>query len=138
MASYVPEDASVIEFGPGTPIAFKSKTLPFLKQISSFQSYIPVDLCETYLDESKKIVEEEFSRQVSVETLKTDFIKNVDLVSKFPQPTVLFKGSTIANLSTRGCFEFLDRLSQGLKPEGILLVGTDSNQNESTLKESLQ
>ncbi len=133
IAAYVPPGANVIEFGPGTDIAFKNKTLPFLKEIKELKSYIPIDLCQTYLDESKEILNQTLP-EVSVNKIKSDFIKNVELVSNFSLPVVFFKGSTITNLSTNNCLGFLKRVSQAIQPEGRLIVGVDANQNEASLR----
>ncbi len=135
MASYVPPEASIIEFGPGTDKAFKNKSLPFLKAVKNLKSYIPVDICQTYLDDSEAILKEELP-QVSVKTINSDFIKNVDLVKDFPNPVVFFKGSTITNLSIENCLAFLTRIGQALQPNGLLIVGVDSNQNESSLRQA--
>ncbi|NES72717.1 MAG: L-histidine N(alpha)-methyltransferase, partial [Okeania sp. SIO2D1] len=56
------------------------------------------------------------------------------LVQNFTKPVVFFKGSTITNLSTSNCLKFFGRISQALKPDGILIVGVDANQNESSLR----
>ena len=133
LAAYVPPGANVIELGPGTDIAFKNKTLPFLKEIKELKGYIPVDLCQTYLDQSEEILNQELPA-VSVKKIKSDFIKNIDLVSNYNLPIVFFKGSTITNLSTDNCLGFLTRIAQGLKPQGRLIVGVDANQNESSLR----
>ena len=135
LAAHVPPEASVIEFGPGTEIAFRNKSWPFLKEIEQFNSYIPIDLCETYLNRSREILGEELP-DISVQPIKTDFIKNVDIVGQFPRPVVFFKGSTITNLSTKNCLDFLKRISQALQPEGLLIVGVDTNQNEPSLRKA--
>ncbi len=135
IAAYVPPESSVIEFGPGTDIAFKNKSLPFLKEIKQLKSYIPIDLCETYLIQSKAILADELP-EVAVETIKTDFIKNLALVSNYKKPVVFFKGSTITNLSSNGCLDFLSRIAQALKPNGRLIVGVDANQSESSLRKA--
>ncbi len=135
MAAYVPPEANIIEFGPGTDIAFKNKTLPFLKEVKQLKSYIPIDLCETYLIQSEEILSYELP-EVLVEPIKTDFIKNVDLVSNYNLPVVFFKGSTITNLSTDNCLDFLSRIAQALKPQGRLIVGVDANQSESSLRKA--
>ncbi|NES69843.1 MAG: L-histidine N(alpha)-methyltransferase [Okeania sp. SIO2D1] len=72
--------------------------------------------------------------EISVEKINTDFIKNIDLIKNFTKPVVFFKGSTITNLSTNNCLKFFERISPPLQPDGILIVGVDSNQNESSLK----
>ena len=133
MAAYVPPGANIIELGPGTDIAFKNKTLPFLKEVKQLKSYIPIDLCETYLTRSEEILADELP-EVSVEKIKTDFIKNVDLVGNYDLPVVFFKGSTITNLSTDNCLKFLSRIAQGIKPNGRLIVGVDANQKETSLR----
>jgi uncharacterized SAM-dependent methyltransferase len=135
IATYVPQAASIIEFGTGTETAFINKTLPFLKAVKKFQSYIPVDLCETYLRQIEKILIQKLP-EISVKFLKEDFIKNPDLVKSFTNPVVFFKGSTITNLSPENCICFFDRISQALPPEGILIVGVDANQHESSLRKA--
>ncbi len=135
IAAHVPAESNVIEFGPGTDIAFKNKTLPFLKEIKQFNSYIPLDLCETYLEQSKEILSRELPN-ISVQPIKTDFIKNVDIVKNFTLPVVFFKGSTITNLSTQNCLDFFGKISQAIQPNGILIVGVDANQNEASLRKA--
>lgn len=43
IASYVPQEATILEFGVGTEMAFKNKTLPFLKAIDQLQVYVSID-----------------------------------------------------------------------------------------------
>ena len=135
LAAYVPSGANVIELGPGTDIAFKNKTLPFLKEIKKLGGYIPIDLCQTYLDDSEAILKQNLP-EVSVTKIKSDFIKNIGLVGDFDLPVIFFKGSTITNLSTKNCLSFLQRVAQSLTPEGLLIVGVDANQNEVSLGEA--
>ena len=49
---------------------------------------------------------------------------------------MFFKGSTITNLSTNNCLNFLGKISQAIQPNGILIVGVDSNQNEASLRKA--
>ncbi len=71
IAAYVPPGSNIIEFSPGTDIAFKNKNLPFLKEIKQLNSYIPIDLCQTYLDQSEEILSRELP-EISVEKINTD------------------------------------------------------------------
>lgn len=135
IAAHVPKEANIIEFGPGTNIAFEKKTLPFLKAVEKFKSYIPVDVCETYLHQTQKILGQELP-EIPVQIIQDDFIKNVELVQKFAKPVVFFKGSTITNLSISNCLKFFRKISQALQPDGILIVGVDANQNESLLRKA--
>ena len=135
MAAYVPEGANIIEFGPGSKKAFVNKTLPFLKAVEQCQSYIPVDLCQAYLLQAEEVLKHELS-QILVKPIEDDFFENTELVKKFDRPVVWFKGSTITNLSTSKCIDFLEHISQALKFEGLLIVGVDANQNESSLKKA--
>ena len=135
IATYVPQEANIIEFGTGTETAFINKTLPFLKAVKNFKHYIPVDLCETYLRQAEKILIQELP-EIPVKPLTEDFIKNADLVKNFTKPVVFFKGSTITNLSPKNCICFLEKISQALQPEGIIIVGVDVNQNESSLRKA--
>ncbi|NES89548.1 MULTISPECIES: L-histidine N(alpha)-methyltransferase [Okeania] len=87
IAAYVPPGSNVIEFGLGTDIAFKNKSLPFLKEIKQLKSYVPIDLCQTYLDQSEEILSRELP-EISVEKINTDFIKKIDLIKNFTKPVV--------------------------------------------------
>ena len=135
MANYVSQETHIIEFGPGTETAFINKSLPFLRAVKQFKSYVPVDLCETYLRQSQEIVGQQLP-EISVKPIKEDFIKNVELVRNFTKPVVFFKGSTITNLSAKNCIDFLNKICSALQPDGILIVGVDSNQNELSLNKA--
>ncbi len=135
IAAYIPEESNIIEFGPGTKKAFVNKTLPFLKAVKQCQSYIPVDLCKTYLLQAQEVLKHELP-EIAVKPIQDNFIENTDLVKNFGLPVVWFKGSTITNLSTSKCIDFLENISQALKLEGLFIVGVDANQNESSLKKA--
>lgn len=135
IAAYVPAEANVIEFGPGTDIAFKNKTLPFLKEIKGLKSYITVDICQSYLDQSEAILKETLP-EVKVTKINSDFIKNLEQVTDFELPVIFFQGSTITNLSTKNCLSFLQRVAKAIHSEGRLIVGVDANQNEAILREA--
>ena len=136
IANYIPLEATVIEFGPGTEKAFITKTLPLLKAIEKLKNYVAVDLCQTYLDQTKDLVEQEFN-EVTVQLVKDNFFSNCELVQKLPSSQVVwFKGSTLGNITQPDCVDFLQRISQALQPDGILIVGLDSNQDEVSLRKA--
>ncbi|NEP53192.1 MAG: L-histidine N(alpha)-methyltransferase [Moorea sp. SIO3C2] len=135
LSTYVPQGVNLIEFGPGTKTAFITKSLPFLKSLNHLKTYIPVDLCKTYLDQAEEVLQDELP-DLLVKPIQDDFIENTDLVKQFAKPLVWFKGSTITNLSTKQCVDFLKNISKALPSEGILIVGVDANQNESSLKKA--
>lgn len=135
IAAYVPQGANIIEFGPGTKMAFVNKSLPFIKAVKQLKSYVPVDLCKTYLVNTEEVLKQELP-EIAVKPLQDNFIENTDLVKIFERSVVWFKGSTITNLSTSDCIDFLTKISQALQPEGLLIVGVDANQNESSLKKA--
>lgn len=89
-------------------------------------------MCETYLRQSQEILGQQLP-EISVKPIKEDFIKNVELVRNFTKPVVFFKGSTITNLSAKNCIDFLRKICVALQPDGILIVGVDSNQSELSL-----
>ncbi|NEO16739.1 L-histidine N(alpha)-methyltransferase [Moorena sp. SIO3E8] len=135
LSNYVPQGGEIIEFGPGPKTAFINKSLPFLKSLNHIKTYIPVDLCKTYLDQAEDVLQDELP-DLLVKPIQDDFIENTDLVKQFDKPLVWFKGSTITNLSTNQCVDFLTNISQALPSEGIIIVGVDANQSESSLKKA--
>lgn len=136
IAKYIPLNATFIEFGPGTKKAFITKTLPLLKSIGKFENYVAVDLCQTYLDQTKKKVEQEFP-EATIKLIKNNFFSDCELVQQLPSSQVVwFKGSTLGNITKQDCIDFLRRISQALQPDGILIVGLDSNQDEVSLRKA--
>ncbi|MEM8639426.1 MAG: L-histidine N(alpha)-methyltransferase [Cyanobacteria bacterium P01_G01_bin.54] len=132
LSDHVPADSTIIELGPGTEQAFLGKTIPFLKAAQPYQ-YIAVDLCEKYLVNAGKLVNDLFPG-ISIKTLKKDFFKDIDWMRDYKEAVVFFKGSTITNLDSGQCCGFLQAISQVLKPDGKLIVGIDSNQEERSLR----
>jgi len=117
LAAYVPPQATIIELGPGTEKAFVSKTLPFLKAVAQIHQYVPVDLCDKYLLNARKMMKKELP-EVRVKTLKKDFFKEINWVKDYTLPVVFFKGSTIANLQPQECIDFLQAVSEVLGYDG--------------------
>jgi len=132
MAAYVPTGSTVIEFGLGTGKAFTNKTMPFLKAINGLKKFVAFDLSLAYLETDTKILHETLP-EVEVEVIQDDFVRHCNLVGNFENPVVYYKGSTIANLGQEACIDFLKRLAEALGSNGLLIVGTDSNQSAETL-----
>jgi len=133
IASYIPEDSTVIEFGPGTKHAFQKKSLPILKFAENkIKKYVAIDLCPDYLYNAEEILNKELTH-IPLELLHDDFIKNYKLIQEYKNPVIFFKGSTMTNLSPSECIQFMKNLSGILPPQGIFIVGIDSNQDENVL-----
>jgi len=135
LATYVPTQATLIEFGVGTEIAFRNKTLPFLQAIDTLHCYVPIDLCVPYLTQAQAIMHETLPH-VKFQGIETDFVKNVSIVQQFENPVVFFKGSTITNLRPDKCVEFFHNLANVLPQNGMLIVGEDSNNDETVLRQA--
>lgn len=133
LATHIPKNGTVCEFGVGTEIAFRNKTLPFLKAIPDLSLYAPIDLCVTYLIQARSILAQELPN-IGFKGIETDFIKNVAIVREFENLAVFFKGSTITNLNPSGCIDFFSRLSSYLPSGGLLIVGQDSNSDAESLR----
>ena len=135
LAAHVPPKATVIELGPGTEKAFVGKTLPFLKAIEQLHQYVPVDLCDKYLVDARKIIEKELPH-VKVEAIKTDFFKDISWVQNHALPVMFFKGSTIGNLSQQQCIDFFQAVFPVLGSDGRLIIGVDANQDKNSLAQA--
>ena len=135
LASYLPKEVTILEFGVGTEIAFRNKTLPFLKAIPDLALYVPIDLCVNYLIQAQEILAQELP-EVNFNGIETDFVKNVSIVQDFVNPVVFFKGSTITNMPPEQCIEFFSCLSDALPSGGLLIVGQDSNASEISLHQA--
>ncbi len=149
IASYIKNDCSLIDLGPGSKDAFLNKILPLINASNkSIKEYIGVDICPSTLDTLGSLAKETCS-DVTVKTLVADFL---DTPFKYPadnpsELAVLF-GLTLFNLCIDPRVEELPELllSRYLKnlgahfknQNGILVVTQDTNRDAALLAEAYE
>ena len=123
MASFIPDDAVLIEFGSGS--ATKAKIL-LEAAASKLAAYIPVDISREFLEQEASELRRAFPDLIVAPVA-------ADIMHPFELPAVadrkpragFFPGSTIGNLEPHDAAAFLRNAGALLGPNSLLIVGVD-------------
>lgn len=130
LASLIPKDAALIEFGAGS--ALKAKIL--LNAAPHIACYVPVDISAEFLADEARRLKRDIPR-VGVHPVAADFTKAFEVPAAVgSRPRVgFFPGSTIGNFEPPAAKAFLHQARQILGPDALLIVGADRVKDEATL-----
>lgn len=120
----------VIEFGSGAD----KKIRILLEAFNDKVTYIPVDICQHYLDETLKSLSGDFAN-VTIQPFLGDFTRplNITLPSSAGLVIGFFSGSTIGNLDVAERLEFMRNAKKTLGLGSYLLLGADLRKSEDVL-----
>lgn len=148
IASYLTQNYSLIDLGPGSRDAFTGKIEPIIKAGIHAREYIGVDISTSILDDIERQVQQSYPF-ISAKTVNTDFF---EAAFKYPsaQPaelSVLF-GLTlfnlcidprIAGLPEQLLSSYLNRLASHFRTEnGLLVITQDTNQDPEALAKAYE
>lgn len=112
---------TLVEFGSGS----SRKTRLLIEALDGLQTYVPIDVAETFLAEAAESLEADFE-DLTVRPVVGDFTKPRDLRGiEADEPLGFFSGSTIGNLTHAEATEFLENATQLLGPGSTFLIGVD-------------
>ena len=132
IAGAVGSGVQLIELGSGSGL----KTRLLLSALPNCVSYVPIDISESALADSVRVLEHEFPR-IAVQPVCADF--TLPLARPRPHPAarrrvLYFPGSTIGNFDTRGAVGLLRRMHALVGPGGAALIGVDLKKETATLE----
>ena len=132
IAGAVGAGVQLIELGSGSGL----KTRLLLSALPNCVSYVPIDISESALADSVRVLEHEFPR-IAVQPVCADF--TLPLARPRPHPAarrrvLYFPGSTIGNFDTRGAVGLLRRMHALVGPGGAALIGVDLKKATATLE----
>ncbi len=125
-----PAGAAVVEYGAGSEV----KAAILLGALRDPAAYLPIDVAEGVLAESKSRLARQFPRLV-IHPIVGDFLapfRLPSLVDRMPR-LGFFPGSTIGNLEPAVAVRFLGRARETLGTGAMLLVGVDVRKDPSIL-----
>ncbi len=130
IASYIPEDAALVEFGSGA----STKTRILLDAAQQIAVYAPIDISPEALTDAAAAIRRDYPA-VQVAPLADDFTRALDLPAATEgRPVVgFFPGSTIGNFTPDEARAFLRTARRLLGPDAGFLVGIDLVKPEATL-----
>lgn len=132
LADEVGPDARVIEPGSGAGI----KTRMLLRALDRPSSYVPIDISREQLEDNARALRADFPG-LEVQPVCGDYTRALALPrpSRPPARTLaFFPGSTIGNFEPDAARAFLARLHDLAGPDGLLLLGADSNTDPASLE----
>lgn len=123
-------DIELIEFGSGS--SYKTRLL--LDYLEKIQTYFPVDISGTFLNESVQKLKSEYPG-LQIEAVTADYTQPFDLPVKSSnsKKVIYFPGSTIGNFTPGKARKFLGRVAKMIKPDGGFLVGVDLKKDPEIL-----
>ena len=124
------DNVNLIEFGSGS----SKKTKILIRAIEDLQSYIPIDISKSALDEAEKELQNEFP-DLDISTLHADFNKPVTLPVSKSNTFLLgfFPGSTLGNFEYTSAVTFLKNVKKILGKNSALLIGIDLQKDPDVL-----
>jgi len=133
ISSLIGKQANIIEPGAGS----MKKTVELLKTLDEPQRYIPTDISKNFLFASVKPLEK-FFPDLKIEPMSFNFnqverFNEIINASSDNNPSlnghgkniVFFPGSTIGNFHPEEAKEFLNNISESLRPNDAMLIGVD-------------
>ncbi len=131
IAETVGPDARVIEPGSGEGV----KTRMLLASLERPLGYVPIDVSHEQLEQTARSMRGDFPG-LEVQPCRGDYMRPLQLPRPSREPArtlVFFPGSTIGNFEPASAEKFLARLADIAGPNGMLLLGADSNTNARSL-----
>ena len=112
---------TLVEFGSGS----SRKTRLLIEALEGLETYVPIDVSETFLAEAAEGLEADFE-DLTVRPVVGDFTKPRDLHGiEADEPLGFFSGSTIGNLTHEEAGVFLTNATRVLGPGSTFLIGVD-------------
>ena len=138
IAEIIGGGATVIELGPGSKECVAVKTVPLLQSLPALNGYIGIDISLAFVEKALDTIRSVLPH-ISVQGYQQDFTQ----LSALPQPdghidnpVVLFKRSTISNMSPDEVTEFVSQLPALIGGSHYFLVVHDRNQDVDSLMQA--
>jgi len=122
--------ACVVELGSGS----SRKTPILLQALDRPAAYVPVDISETFLEQSVRPLRARFP-SLKIQPRVADFtqLTSWPLVADGGRRVVFFPGSTIGNFTPDAALALLDRVGRAAGPGALLVVGADPTRDPDLL-----
>jgi len=114
---------TVVELGSGSSAKTKL-LLDAWQRVGSLRRIITLDVSVSALTDAAAGLVERYPG-VEVSPVRADFTRHLEGLETTGRTAVVFLGSTIGNLDTAQRAEFLASVRAALRPDGVLLLGTD-------------
>ncbi|MGH7457973.1 MAG: L-histidine N(alpha)-methyltransferase [Longimicrobiaceae bacterium] len=127
---------SLVELGAGS--AEKTRVvLDAMQELGPGAVYVPVDVSEGFLREAAGRIRAEYDGDLRVVPAVSDISRELDFPSWLPRPVLFcFLGSTIGNFDPEPAARLLGRVSAGMSPQDVLLMGVDLQKEPAVIEQA--
>lgn len=131
ITTYLGEHVQLIELGSGSSM----KTRQLLDYCRKLDMYVPVDISETFLNETASRLHTDYPN-LNIRPLAADYTSpfNIPASDTAKKRVVYFPGSTIGNFTPRRAAVFLETVAENLSPGDGLLIGVDLKKEVGVLE----
>lgn len=125
---------TLVELGAGSAAKTRILLDAIERRGGSGATYVPIDVSEDFLDETRTLLEAEYPR-LRVETVVADMSETLDIPDGTAAPILFaFLGSTIGNFERAGAIALLRRVRACMGPRDRLLLGSDLRKSSEIIE----
>ncbi|WP_340103347.1 L-histidine N(alpha)-methyltransferase [Rhodohalobacter sp. 8-1] len=131
ITEYIDDHVQLIELGSGSSM----KTRLLLDHCKDLEMYVPVDISETFLNETARKLQADYP-DLDIRPVAADYTTPFDVPESdaIKKRVVYFPGSTIGNFTRGRASVFLETVGENVSPGDGLLIGVDSKKDVGVLE----
>lgn len=134
--SVVGDVDAVLDFGCGGDEAIQNQAIPTLEEFNTASTYVPVDLCTSFVDGAKIQVEKAFDGKVNVVPTEADFSKPISGLPSGKKLGLFFGASTNFDEFPEGMKSLLASFRKAVGAGGALTMAIDTNLDPESVRQS--
>ncbi len=126
----------VLDFGCGGDEAIQNQAIPTLKEFNKASTYVPVDLCTSFVEGAALQVQKAFDGKVSVVQKEADFSKPIENLPSGKKLGLFFGASTNFDEFPEGMKSLLASFRKAVGKGGYLAMAIDTNLDADSVRQS--
>lgn len=127
---------AILDFGCGGDEAIQNQAIPVLREFNKASSYMPIDMCSSYVEGATLQVEKAFDGTVKVMPCEADFSKPIKDVPAGKKLGLFFGASTNFEEFPEGMKSLLASFKKAVGVGGYLAMAIDTNIDAASVKNS--
>lgn len=127
---------TVLDFGCGGDEAIQNQTIPLLEKYKTARSYMPIDLCGSFIDGAVSQITKAFSDAVKIVPCEADFTKPLNNVPAGRKLGLFFGASTNFEEFPQGMKSLLAAFNDAVGQGGFLAMAIDTNNDAASVRKS--
>ena len=127
---------TILDFGCGGDEAIQNQAIPVLKEFNKASTYVPIDLCTSFVEGATVQVEQNFNGSIKVVPLEEDFSKPINGVPAGKKLGLFFGASTNFEDFPQGMKSLLASFREAVGKDGYVAMAIDTNLDPASVKQS--